>query len=151
MFDYNQEWTNERFQCEIFMFDQITLLNVSDSSSTEKKWLSGQQPPPGMYSYAQSITECTQDKHLLRTGLCFQCGLELFKKCCGQLSKRLGRTNTSSFLLRANVSEGDRVCLHCKHKGVKNQCHIRLMGDFQHWGTRRQPQMEEANSFTHMH
>lgn len=36
MFDYNQEWTNERFQCEIFMFDQITLLNVSDSSSTEK-------------------------------------------------------------------------------------------------------------------
>ena len=53
----------------------------------------------------------TQNKHLLWTGLCFQCGLEPLNESRGQFPKRLGRTNTSSFLLRTNVSGGDRVRL----------------------------------------
>lgn len=38
-----------------------------------------------------------QNKHLLWTGLCFQCGLEPLNENRGQFPKRLGRTNTSSF------------------------------------------------------
>lgn len=39
----------------------------------------------------------TQNKHLLWTGLCFQCGLEPLNESGGQFPKRPGRTNTSSF------------------------------------------------------
>lgn len=38
----------------------------------------------------------TQNKHLLWTGLCFQCGLEPLNESRGQFPKRLGWTNTSS-------------------------------------------------------
>lgn len=42
-------------------------------------------------------TESTQNKHLLWTGLCFQCGQELLNESRGPFPKRPGRTNTSSY------------------------------------------------------
>lgn len=58
----------------------------------------GQQPSSETYSYAASTTGQNQRKTNICCGQgCFQCGLELLNKSCGQFPKRLAGTNTSSF------------------------------------------------------
>lgn len=96
-----------------------------------------------------------QNKHLLWTGLCFQCGLELLNKSRGQFPKRHGRTNTSFFTkdkrfwkamcpsaltVNTRVSGTNVTCDWWGTSGIKGQ-----------EGNHRGTLWKEANSCTQTH
>lgn len=97
----------------------------------------------------------TQNKHLLWTGLCFQCGLEPLNESRGQFPKRLGRTNTSSLTKDKRFWRGPRpsaLTVNTRVSGTNVTC------DW--WGTsgiegqegnHRGTLWKEANSCTQTH
>lgn len=105
--------------------------------------------------HERNRAKSTQNKHLLWTGLCFQCGLELLNENHGQFPKRLGRTNTSSFTKDKRFWRGLCPSAHTVNTRVSG---TNVTCDW--WGTsgiegqggnHRGTLWEEANSCTHTH
>lgn len=97
----------------------------------------------------------TQNKHLLWTGLCFQCGLEPLNESRGQFPKRLGRTTPPLFTKDKRFWRGPRpsaLTVNTRVSGTNVTC------DW--WGTsgikgqegnHRGTLWKEANSCTQTH
>lgn len=167
MFGYFVEWKWERLKCEISTYDKMTLnkgsganfccwYNLPTTVSTAK-WLMWTTASIRILFLCskRNRAKSTQNKHLLWTGLCFQCGLEPLNESRGQFPKRLGRTNTSSFTKDKRFWRGPRpsaLTVNTRVSGTNVTC------DW--WGTsgiegqegnHRGTLWKEANSCTQTH
>lgn len=159
--------TQEDLKREIFMYNKVTLNKGSGdnfccrynppTTVSTAKWLMWTTFSIRILFLCskRNRAKSTQNKHLLWTGLCFQCGLEQLNENRGQFPKRLGRTNTSSFTKDKRFWRGLRpsaLTVNTRVSGTNVTC------DW--WGTsgiegqegnHRGTLWKEANSCTQTH